>query len=108
MRKWMVLAGVFSLMACGEGSETITAVDNQTAPETGAAAQVAKLDEGQRNGVLERAVRASGAACPEVLRSERTEVRHGVMGWKAECNNGTAHLIEIQSDGTANVTSRTH
>lgn len=108
MRKWMVLAGVFSLMACGKSSETITAVDNQTAPETGAAAEVARLDETQRNGVLERAVRASGAVCPTVTRSERTEVRHGIMGWKAECDNGTAHLIEIQSDGTANVTSRTH
>lgn len=108
MRKWMVLAGVFALTACGQGGEQITAVDNQTAPETGAAAKVAKLDESQRNGVLERAVRASGAACPEVTKSEHTEVRHDVMGWKAECNNGTAHLIEIQADGTANVTSRTY
>ncbi|WP_176597447.1 MULTISPECIES: hypothetical protein [Sphingobium] len=108
MRKWMVLAGVLTLMACGEKSDPIAAVDKRTTPETGAAAEVAKLDEAQRNGVLERAVRASGAACPTVAKSERTEVRHGVMGWKAECNNGTAHLIEIQADGTANVTSRTY
>lgn len=108
MRKWMVLAGVLTLMACGEKSDPIAAVDKRATPETGAAAEVAKLDEAQRNGVLERAVRASGAACPTVAKSERTEVRHGVMGWKAECNNGTAHLIEIQADGTANVTSRTY
>ncbi|UZW54207.1 hypothetical protein NUH86_11805 [Sphingobium sp. JS3065] len=108
MRNWMVLAGVFTLMACGGGGEKITAVDNRTAPETGAAAEVARLDESQRNGVLERAVRASGADCPTVSKSERTEVRHGVMGWKAQCSNGTAHLIEIHADGTANVTSRTH
>lgn len=106
MRKWMVLAGVFSLVACGESGEKITAVDTRRAPETGAAATVARLDEEQRNGVLERAVRASGAICPTVFRSTRTEVRHGVMGWKAQCDNGTAHLIEIQADGTANVTSR--
>nr|WP_087575038.1 hypothetical protein [Sphingomonas sp. CDS-1] len=108
MRNWIVLAGIFALTACGESGDQITAVDQRAAPETGAAAEVAKLDETQRNGVLERAVRASGAACPTVAKSERTEVRHGVMGWKAECDNGTAHLIEIQSDGTANVTSRTH
>ena len=108
MRNWMALAGLFVLTACGQGGESITAVDNRMAPETGAAAAVMRLDETQRNGVLERAVRASGADCPEVTRSERTEVRHGVMGWKAECNNSTAHLIEIQPDGTANVTSRTH
>ncbi|MCB4859558.1 hypothetical protein K7W03_08085 [Sphingobium sp. PNB] len=108
MRIWMVLAGVLSLMGCGESSDRITAVDRRDTPETGAAAAVAKLDEAQRNGVLERAVRASGAACPTVIRSERTEVRPGVKGWKAACNDGTAHLIEIQADGTANVTSRTH
>ena len=108
MRTWMVLAGVFTLIACGDSSDRITAVDRRKTPETGAAAAVAKLDEAQRNGVLERAVRASGAACPTVTRSERTEVRPGVRGWKAECNDGTAHLIEIQADGTANVTSRTH
>ena len=108
MRDWMALAGLFVLTACGQGGDPITATDNRTAPETGAAAAVARLDEAQRNGVLERAVRASGADCPEVAKSERTEVRHGVIGWKAECNNGTAHLIEIQPDGTANVTSRTH
>lgn len=60
MRTWMVLAGVFTLIACGDSSDRITAVDRQKTPETGAAAAVAKLDEAQRNGVLERAVRASG------------------------------------------------
>lgn len=69
MRTWMVLAGVFTLIACGDSSDRITAVDRRETPETGAAAAVAKLDEAQRNGVLERAVRASGAACPTVTRS---------------------------------------
>ena len=108
MRTWMVLAGMLALTACGESSDPVTAVDRRETPEAGAAAAVARLDEAQRNGVLERAVRASGAACPTVTRSQRTEVRPGVRGWKAECNDGTAHLIEIQADGTANVTSRTH
>ncbi|KEQ51644.1 hypothetical protein [Sphingobium chlorophenolicum] len=108
MRKWIVLAGLLALAACGDDSDRITAVDKSPAPETGAAAAVAKLDEAQRNGVLERAVRASGAACPTVAKSERTQVRPGVTGWKAQCDNGTAHLIEIQPDGNATVTSRTH
>ena len=108
MRNWVVLAGLFSA-ACGGNGDQITATDRQAAaPETGAAAQVARLDEGQRNGVLERAIRASGAACPAVTRSERADVRHGVQGWKAACDNGTAHLIEVLADGTAKVTSRTH
>lgn len=108
MRTLIVLAAAFSLMSCGGNGEKSVPVDNQAQPETGAAAKVAALDETQRNGVLERAIRASGAACPAVKASERAEVRHGVMGWKAHCDNGTAHLIEIASDGTAQVTSRTH
>jgi len=108
MRSWIMLAGIFSLTACGGSGDQITATDQQAlAPETGAAAQVARLADDQRNGVLERAVRASGAACTTVTRSERAEVRHRVKGWKAQCDNGTAHLIEIHADGTADVTSRT-
>lgn len=107
VRKMMVLAAALTLAACGGGGgEPIAAVDNQSAPDTGAAAQVAGLDEDQRNGVLERAIRASGAPCPSVTGSERAEVRHGVKGWKAQCADGNAHLIEITSDGTAKVTSR--
>ena len=108
MRKMIVLAAAMTLMSCSGGGETVAPADNQATLETGAAAQVAKLDDEQRNGVLERAIRASGAPCPAVTGSERTEVRHGVKGWKAQCNDSSAHLIEILSDGTAKVTSRTH
>jgi hypothetical protein len=104
----MLLTGALALHACGQGEQAVTAIDNRSAPETGAAAQVAKLEEAQRNGVLEKAIRAAGAACPAVSASERAEIRTGVIGWKAHCDDGTAHLIEILSDGTANVTSRTH
>ncbi|WP_242125338.1 hypothetical protein [Sphingobium sp. Sx8-8] len=108
MRKMIVLAAAFSLMSCGDSSDTKPAAKPQPAPDTGAAAAVAKLDEGLRNGVLEKAIKASGALCPSVTRSERAEIRPGIMGWKAECDNGTAHLIEIHADGTADVTSRTY
>nr|WP_313803616.1 hypothetical protein [Sphingobium sp.] len=95
-------------MSCGKNDDNPPAPRPRPAPETGAAAEVAKLDEGLRNGVLEKAIKASGALCPSVKTSERAEVRPGIRGWKAECDNGTAHLIEIQADGTANVTSRTY
>lgn len=103
---WVVIATSLGLASCSGNEAPMAAPDNQVAPETGAAAQVARLDEAQRNGVLERAIRASGATCPVVSESVRTEVRKGVMGWKAQCDNDTAHLIEITSDGTGRVTSR--
>lgn len=107
MRTWVMTATAFALASCGGSNDTTAPDQAEAAPETGAAAQVARLDETQLNGVLERAIRAAGSACPQVVRSERAEVRKGIRGWKATCDNGSAHLIEITSDGTANVTSRT-
>jgi hypothetical protein len=106
MMRTMMAAGVALMLAgCGEAPEQpVTA--NVAAPETGAAAQVAKLDAETRNIVLQKAIRASGLPCPAVTGAERAEVRPGVRGWKAQCNDDTAHLIEISADGTAKVTSR--
>ncbi|MET0362556.1 MAG: hypothetical protein ABW048_12495 [Sphingobium sp.] len=104
MRTIILTMAALTLLSCGEAEEPVA--KGGPAPETGAAAAVAKLDEAARNGVLERAIRASGAACPVVKESARIEVRQGVRGWKAQCDNGTAHLIEVLSDGTAKVTSR--
>lgn len=106
MRSLMMVAAILALTACG--GEAPEDSPRQPAAETGAAAEVAKLDETQRNGVLERAIRASGAACTAVTASERIEVRPGVMGWRARCNDNSAHLVAIRADGTADVTSRTH
>ena len=107
VRTMMLLATALFLASCGGGDE-VTAVENRAMPETGAAAEVAKLDPDLRNGVLGKAIKASGVACPSVTGSERAEIRPGVRGWKAQCDNQTAHLIEILPDGTAKVTSRTH
>lgn len=106
MRMMIMMVATLALASCGGNDAPTAATNNQAMPETGAAAQVAQLDEAQRNGVLERAIRASGTACPAVTQSVRTEVRKGVMGWKAQCDNDSAHLIEITSDGTGRVTSR--
>ncbi len=108
MRRLMVLGLVVALAACGDNGGDPVMADNRQEPETGATAAVSKLDEGLRNGVFEKAIRASGAACPSVTGSDRAEISPGVRGWKAQCDNGSAHLIQILSDGTAKVTSRTH
>lgn len=108
----LMLAG--TLAGCGEKAEQPTLANAGAAAagaagvETGAAAEVARLDEATRNVVLERAIKASGAACPAVTASTRVDVRPGVPGWKAQCDNDSAHLIEILPDGTGKVTSRTY
>ena len=107
MRTFLMLAPVLLLASCG-GGESDTPAPRVDQPDAGAAAQVAKLDPDLRNGVLEKAIKVSGGACPSVTGSERAEIRPGVKGWKAQCNNDSAHLIEILPDGTAKVTSRTY
>lgn len=96
---------LLGLAACGDADAPVVK-DPAVAPETGAAAQVLRLPEDQRAIVLQKAIRASGAPCPVVTGAEHIEVRKGAMGWRASCNDGTAHLIEIGADGTAQVTSR--
>ncbi len=100
-----MLALTLALPACGQKAEQPAAA-NAVAPESGAAAQVAKLDPSLRDGVFQKAIKASGAACPAVTGSERAELRPGVRGWRVHCDNDSAHLIEILPDGTAKVTSR--
>ncbi|WP_176400435.1 hypothetical protein [Sphingobium sp. Z007] len=106
MRRLMVLGLAVALAACGDDGGDRVAADNAQEAETGATAAVSKLDDELRNGVFEKAIRASGAACPSVTGSERAEITPGVRGWKAQCDNGSAHLIQILRDGTAKVTSR--
>lgn len=106
MRKLMALAAAFTLISCGGGDEKTATSNVQATPVTDAIAQVASLSELQRNGVFLRAIRDSGIACQEVSGSERIKLGNGVMGWRAKCENGNAHLIEILNDGTAKVTSR--
>lgn len=108
MRILVILPTLLALAACGEAPEKAP-VKREPAAETGAALEVAKLDERVRNGVFEKAIRASGEVdCLSVTHSERATMMNGASGWKADCNNDTSHLIEVLADGTAKVTSRSH
>ena len=100
MLGWAMVPMIATLAGCGEPArdQAVTG-GNQAIAESGAAAQVAQLTPEQRNGVFEKAIRDSGVACPAVTGSERTEIRPGVKGWKAQCDNDSAHLIEITPDG---------
>lgn len=106
MRIFLTLAAALTLISCRGGDEPAPVTNEQTARATGAIAKVAELNDLQRNGVFLRAIRDTGIACQEVLTSEHIALGNGVMGWRAKCENGNAHLIEILDDGTAKVTSR--
>lgn len=69
-------------------------------------AEVAKLSAGQRNGVMIRAIRDAGIACQGVTATEPLPDQ-GSGFWRATCQGGASHIIQINPDGTANVVSAT-
>lgn len=81
-------------------------LDNSSDNVSNASAAVEELPEVQRNAVFLRAISDAGLACQGVTKSERLADTAGKPTWRAECNDGTAHLIEVSPDGTAVVTSR--
>jgi hypothetical protein len=106
MRMILAIGVLLALAACGSGDDPLPTRETGPAPLSDFALKVSKLTEVQRNGVFLRAIRDSGIACQEVLASESIEIRSGVMGWRAQCQNGSPHLVEILADGTAKITSR--
>lgn len=68
--------------------------------------EVISLPVGQRNAVFLRAIRDAGLACQTVTRSERLADTAGKPKWRARCEDGTAHLVQVAPDGTALTVSR--
>lgn len=102
------------LAACGQSD---TAADNATpvtnAAETAAAegidygTRIRDLPEGQRRGVLFRAIRDSGqdgASCQAVTSMNEAAPTNGLATWNAVCDNTARWAIVFANDGTATVT----
>ncbi len=60
------------------------------------------MPEGQRNGVLIRAIRDAGLDCQRVARSEAANVQ-GRPAWTATCDDGTSWTIVIADNGIAQI-----
>jgi hypothetical protein len=84
----------------------VMAVDNGAAPGNALAAVLAMPDR-QRNIVFVRALLDADLKCEGVTSSERLPDQDGKPLWRANCKNGTSHMIAITPDGTANIVSRT-
>jgi len=93
------------LAACG-GSGGRDTGGNTAAPAalTEVQQQVINMNEGQRNGVLLRAILDGGEECQGVSRSKRLPDNEGRPTWGARCGDGPAFQIAIGPDGVARVT----
>jgi hypothetical protein len=117
MTKRMLLPALAGLVlaGCQPGGEQNDAANAAAAEPAGAnsasagnvQARVIAMSDRQRNVVFIRALLDAGINCQEVTSSERLPDRDGKPLWRANCSGGTAHMISITPDGTANIVSRT-
>lgn len=112
MRIILVTLTLFALGAC-KAADKDAGAGNNAANQTNAArdvrnyvAEVTALSEPERNAVFFRAIRDAGLSCRAVSGSEQIEATRGTVTWRAQCEQGMAHLVQVMPDGTAIVVSR--
>ena len=93
-------------------SLALAGCDGASAPTTAAAPadtaffnQVAALPEGQREGLLLRAIRDAGQNCQGVTATTRAGEPGGPPAWLATCTDKGQWLVVLKADGTAQVTN---
>ncbi|MCW2336719.1 hypothetical protein M2337_000952 [Sphingobium sp. B2D3A] len=118
MRVFLIGLATLSLAACGGGASqqnsagaannaalASNAMDN-AANAIDHVAAIENLSETQQQAVFLRAIRDADISCRDVTKVERLEPEGGVPTWRAQCDQGDAHLIMVQPDGNAQVMSR--
>ena len=105
MRVMLMATMLLTLGACGDtkinNEATSTDISEQNYTE-----KVLALPENQRNGVFFRAILDAGLPCQSVTKSERLEPDARGPMWRASCEDGDDHLIQVTPGGTVNIVSR--
>lgn len=96
-----------ALLACGgdtgnNGSAAGNNVANAAArPSSDAQNRVRGLDEGQRHGLLIRAIRDAGQQCQHVERSQSVQTTNNMLTYLVSCSGGYEYAVVIRDDGVA-------
>lgn len=100
-------SGALLLLAAACGGDQGANLTNNAAAGAGrisdAQNQVRNLPEGQRNGVLIRAIRDRGHNCQHVQESLLSEAAKSAPVYMATCDDGAVYAVAIRDDGTATV-----
>lgn len=108
MRLSLISVTILALAACNSKVDnTAQPAPNTTNASENVATKVASLPENERNGVFLRAIRDADISCRDVTKAEQIEATAGTPTWRAQCEEGDAHLVLIEPDGSAKVISRT-
>ncbi|OHT21717.1 hypothetical protein sphantq_00485 [Sphingobium sp. AntQ-1] len=106
MRTILTSMALLALCACDAAEKNVTEPTEAAGNVTNYVAEVVALPERQRNAVFFRAIRDAGLPCQSVTGAEQTAAGEKAPMWRAQCEDGVAHLIQVLPDGTANVVSR--
>lgn len=108
-----VMAAALPLAACGSSTEpannsAAAATSNGTEMSADTlGAKVRALPEGQRRGVLFRAIRdagPNGSSCQSVTAMKEAAPTNGTPTWDAVCDDKTQWTIVLTADQSASVT----
>lgn len=108
MKKFAMVALAAGLAACQQQTEEPADTSPNTtavAPENDVAMQMEQLPEPALKATLIRAILDAGLDCEGVTKVERMKDAK-TPTWRATCQGGQSHLIEVSPDGTATVVSR--
>lgn len=100
-----ILASIMLLALCACSPSETKSEDAATVNAIDYPAKIEGLPERQRNGVFLRAIRDAGLPCQNVTASQRVDDGDGMPMWRAYCEDGKPHLVQVMLDGTANVVS---
>jgi len=117
MRLFLISTTLLALAGCSPAnvaSNNDVAIDNAAASvpsnhgeAVNYVAEIDNMSENGKQGVFLGAIRDADISCRDVTKVERIADQHGVPTWRAQCEQGEQHLIQVQPDGSAKVTSRT-
>jgi hypothetical protein len=103
-----VLATALLTVACKPAQQTEAPAPDTNASAMNYATEVAALPKQARDAVFFRAIRDAGLPCQTIVSSNlMPDAPPPSIIWRAQCEDKAYHLIQIQPNGSAVVTSRT-
>ncbi|WP_145902236.1 MULTISPECIES: hypothetical protein [Sphingobium] len=108
MRTLAILATALLVVACEPAKDGEAPAPDTNAAGMNYAAEVAALPKQARDAVFFRAIRDAGLSCQKIIDSSpMPDAAPPAIMWRAQCEDRAYHLIQIQPNGSAVVTSRT-
>ena len=101
-----MMGGMTLLLAACQGADKKGPAPDQSSRATNYVAEVKALPEARHKALFFRAIRDAGLPCQTVTQAEQIDDGAKNPTWRAQCEDGSAHLVQVTPKGTLYVTSR--